>query len=535
MIQVHSHLLYSVAILVTLALIAMYPACVLAVAPTLPLPAPALNVLTYHNDNARTGLNRRETVLTPANVNVRQFGKLLTYPVDGEIYAQPLFLQNLDIPGRGPTDVVFVATEHDSVYAFDASGVVREPVWKVSFLGDGITTVPQEDVLSTISPEIGITSSPVIDVRTETLYVVAVTKENGNYVQRLHALDVVTGQEKFGGPIVITASIRGNGQGSVDGTLRFDPRIQLQRAALLLANGRIYIAWASHSDMGDYHGWVIAYDAASLRQVGLWNTTPDSFQGGIWMGGGGLAADAAGSIYGIAGNGRFDVPASGASYSDTFFKLSPDLSRIQDWFTPFNQQALAAIDADLGSAAAVLLPDQPGPHRHLVISAGKEGRIYLLDRDHLGHFRPEADSQIVQSLVGALGTGPGSPSYSSPAYWNGWVYFAAADDLLKAFRLQNGRLGTPPLQSGNVYAYPGATPAVSSNGDADGIVWSIALGDNALHAHDAANVSRELYNSNQNAARDALGPAVKFTVPTVVNGRVYVGTSRALVAYGLLD
>ena len=520
--------LYGLAILLGLAAAALYSAHA-------PSRSPGLSVATWHNDNARTGWNPRESILTPANVNAAQFGKRFSYPVDGVVFAQPLYLQNVDLPGRGALNVVFVATEHDTVYAFDADGKVREPLWKISFLNAGATPVPQADVGSTIFPEIGITSTPVLDPLAGTLYVVAVTKEGGDYVQRLHALDIATGQERGGSPVVIRASVPGTGMGSAHGTLRFDPKIQLQRAALLLANHRIYIAWASHGDNGDYHGWIMAFDAASLRPAGVWNTTPNSFQGGIWMSGGGLSADASGFIYGIAGNGRFDLPAGGTSYSDTFFKPVPDLTEVQDWFAPFNQQALAAVDTDLGSAAALLLPDQPGPHPHLMTSAGKEGRIYLLDRDHLGHFHAGGDTQIVQSLPQALGAAPAYFSYSSPAYWNGWVYFAGADDALKAFRLTQGRLATPPLQSANTYPFPGATPAVSSTGEGSAIVWTIAVGTDALYAHDAANVAKELYDSNQNAARDALGHAVSFSVPTVANGRVYVGTTKALVVYGVME
>ncbi len=531
-------LTYSLAVLVTLAVVATYAGSADTMAsPDTESHSAAHAVATYHNDNGRTGLNPNETLLTPANVNVAQFGKLFSFPVDGLVYAQPLYCPEVNVPGRGIMDLVFVTTEHDSVYAFDANGQFAEPVWRVSFLVNGATTVPAADVGSTIVPEIGITGTPVLDPATRTLYLIALTNEGGGYLQRLHALDIASGKEKLGAPVIIEACVPGSGAATVDGFIHFDAKLALQRAALLLANGRIYIAWASHGDTGPYHGWVMAYDAATLQRVGVWNTTPDGFQGGIWMSGAGLSADAAGSIYGVSGNGHFNVPGGGASYSDTFFKLSPDIATVQDWFTPYNQHALSRIDADLGSAGTVLLPDQPGAHPHLVISAGKEGRIYLLDRDNLGHFNSVADSQIVQSLPKALGTGTeylSFSSYSSPAYWNGWVYFAGVDDTLSAFRLTNGRLSTTPARSANTYAFPGATPAVSANGNTNGIVWTTECGENALHAHDAGNLSVELYNSNQNASRDALGRAVKFSVPTVVHGRVYVGTSNALVVYGLL-
>jgi hypothetical protein len=529
-------IIYSTAILLLVALIAILEGCggVGSAPPPPPPPPPAIAVTTYHNDIARTGANLNETVLTPANVNATQFGKLFWFNVDGMVFAQPLYLQNVSVPGRGTMNLVFAATEHDSVYAFDADGNDKDPVWKVSFLQNGATTVTQAEVDSTISPEIGITGTPVIDPARGTLYVVALTKESGNYVQRLHALNIATGDEQPGSPVVIAASVNGSGTGSNAGTLAFDPKLELQRAALLLANGNIYIAWASHGDNGNYHGWVIACNAQSLQQVGVWNDTPDAFQGGIWMGGGGLSADAAGNIYGISGNGQFDVASGGRDYGDTFFKLSPDLSAVTDWFTPFNEQAIASVDADLGSGDALLVPDQPGPRPHLIISAGKEGRIYVLDRDNMGHFHSGDDSQIVQSIPNALGIGTEDRSFSSPAYWNGTVYFVGANgDNLKAFPLTNGQLGAP-VRSATTYGFHGATPAISASGNTNGIVWTIETTSDSLHAHDAGNVAQELYNSNQDPGRDGLGTAVRFSVPTVANGKVYVGTTSAVVVYGLL-
>ncbi len=504
--------------------------------PQSPAPA-ALAVVTYHNDNARTGLNPRETILTPANVNAGQFGKLFSFPVDGEALAQPLYLQSVTVPGHSALNLVFVATEHDSVYAFDADGDLKDPVWKVSFIDPqhGVTTVSQAEVSSTIFPEIGITSTPVIDPATQTIYLEALTKENGAFVQRLHALDLTTGQERPGSPVAISAAVSGKGEGGDGSTLPFDPKLQLQRAALLLASGKIYLAFASHGDTGNYHGWVLAYDAATLRQVGVWNDTPDGYLGGIWMSGGGLSADSSGAIYGVSGNGAFTADTGGRDYSQTFFKLLPDLSQVEDYFTPFNQLALSAVDADLGSGDALLLPDQPGPHPHLLTSAGKEGRIYLIDRDHMGHFQPGDDSQIVQSIPHALGIGSSDLAFSCPAVWNNIVYYVGADgDNLKAFQLTNGQLSTTPVRSSTTYGFHGASPAVSANGTSNGIVWTIETTSSSLHAHNAANVAQELYNSNQNPARDGLGPAATFSVPTVANGKVYVGTSSALVVYGLL-
>ncbi len=499
-----------------------------------PVVQPVTGMLTYHNDNSRTGLNANETTLTPANVNAATFGKLFWYGVDGQVYAQPLYAANVSMP-QGTMNVVYVATEHDSVYAFDASGKTKGALWKVSFLRPGVTTVPQADVNSTIFPEIGITSTPVIDPASGTLYVEAMSKENGAYFQKLHALDMKTGQEKPGSPVIISGSVKGNGAASVNGTVSFDPKLALQRTGLLLANGKVYLAFASHGDTGPYHGWVIAYDAATLQPSGSWCVTPDGFAGAIWMSGGGLSADSNGDIYGISGNGQFNAAFGGQSYSNSYFKISPDLSKVEDYFTPFNNVFLSTNDIDLGSGAALLVPDQPGPHPHLVISAGKEGRIYVVDRDNMGHYHSGDDSQIVQSIPNALGVGTEDMSFSSPAYWNGFVYFAGANgDNLKAYQLTNGQLSTTPVRSATTYGFHGATPAVSANGTTNGIVWTIETTASALHAHDAGNVAHELYNSNQNSGRDGLGSAVRFSVPTVMNGKVYVGTNSALVVYGLV-
>ena len=494
---------------------------------TPPPPAAAVGVFTYHGDNSRTGLNSQETALTKANVNVSTFGKVFSYSVDGVVLAQPLYLANVNVPGKGTFDVVYVVTAHDSVYAFDGKGAQSDPLWKVSFINptNGVTTVPQADVGSTIYPEIGITSTPVIDPATNTIYVEAVTKENGNYVQRLHALDVTNGQEKSGGPVVISGSASG---------VTFVPKIELQRPGLLLANGKIYLGFGSHGDNGPYHGWVFAYDAATLQQAAVWCVTPDGSQGAIWLGGGGLAADASGAVYAISANGTFNVASGGHSYGDSFLKLAPDLSSVTDYFTPFDFQTLSNTDADLGSGGALLLPDQAGAHPHLVVGSGKAGTIYLVDRDSMGHLNKADNSQIPQSLVGALGTGTEDRNFSSPAYWSGNVYFAGALDSLKAFQLANSQL-TLAAQNTVTYDTRGATPAVSSNGNNDAIVWTIQRDGTAatLHANDASNVAVELYNSDQNASRDALGNTEQFSVPTVFNGRVYIGTKTKLVVYGL--
>lgn len=490
-------------------------------------------VFTYHNDNLRTGQNLNESLLTPANVNTTTFGFLFSLPVDGQIYAQPLY-----VAGQ-LHNTVFVATEHDSVYAFDADHPTSLPLWHTSFINPaaGITTVPSADVSCTdLIPEIGITSTPVIDPHSGTLYVVAKTKENGTYVHRIHALDVSTGIDK--NSAVIQGGVPGNGIGNVNGIISFDSQIQLQRAALLLSHDMLYIAFASHCDQGLYHGWVFAYDAQTLSQRAIFNSTPNGSWGGIWHGGGGPSTDASGNVFVVTGNGTFDGPSPAGSndFGDTFLRLTPGTLALSDFFTPFNQAQLEQDDTDLGSGTPLLLPDQNSGPPHLLVSAGKEGTIYLLNRDNMGKFQTGSDNQIVQSVPNALG-----PLFGTPAYFQHTVYFFAATDSLKAFSLSNGQLGTSPTsQSVTHSGFPGATPVISANGAANAIVWALQTdqfgtsGPAVLHAYLASDVSTELYNSNQNPGRDNPGPAVKFTVPTVMNGKVYVGTQTQLSVFGLL-
>jgi hypothetical protein len=492
-------------------------------------------VFTYKFDNARTGQNLNESVLTPAKVNSNEFGKAFTFDVDGYVYGQPLYVPSVGISGQGTHNVVYVVTEHDSVYAFDADGKTKSPLWQVSFINPtaGITTIPTADVGSTIFPEIGITSTPVIDPGTGTLYVDASTKENGSYFHRLHALDLTSGAEKFGGPVTISGSVPGKGDGNDgNGHVAFQAKIELQRAGLLLLNNTIYIAFASHGDNGPYHGWVFAYDATSLKQVGIWNATPNGNAGGIWQAGGGLAADSDGSIYGISGNG---LAEGGPDYGDTFFRLtlgSGGLS-LEDFFTPFDQQNLAAHDIDLGSGGPLLLPDQPGSHPHLLTSAGKAGTIYLIDRDGMGGYNTSSD-EVVQKLSNAVGNnGTSDNNFCTPTYWQGRVYYVGAVDVAKAFTLDNGILSTTPQsKSSHAFSSQGATPAISASGNTNGILWVIDRAG-VLYAYDATNLATELYNSSQAGTRDTLGTAVRFTVPTIANGRVYIGTKSQLVVYGL--
>jgi hypothetical protein len=378
----------------------------------------------------------------------------------------------------------------------------------------------------------------VIDGKTGTLYVVAETKENGTFVHKLHALDIRNGRERSNSPVAIQASVPGTGAGSSGGQIAFQSLYELQRCALLLVNGTVYIAFASHHDQGPYHGWVLGYDASSLKQVSVWNDTPNGQEGGIWLSGASLSADSAGNIFVIVGNGTFDANNGGSDYGDSFVKLTRNggsLS-VSDYFTPFDQQTLANKDIDLGSSGFTLLPDQPGPVAHLGISAGKAGKIYLINRDDMGKFQSGSDSQIAQSIAGAIGSGGGANDYSTATYWHGNVYFIGNGDVVMQFQLTNGQLSTTPIAQGNQqYVYPGGNMSVSSNGANGGILWAIEAGTaNILHAYDAMNVSNELYNSNQAGGRDNFGAAAKFTVPTVINGKVYVAGKTELAVFGLL-
>jgi hypothetical protein len=497
---------------------------------------------TSQYDNMRTGAYLNETALTPQNVNPQQFGKIFTMKVDGDVYAQPLFLSGVEIPGKGRHDVLFIATEHDSVYAFDAYGNPSTPLWQVSFLKNGASTVAAWAVQCPfIVPEVGITSTPVMDAKSGTLYVLARTAVTHTiaapeYHQQLHALAVTTGVEKFGGPVEIRATVHGRGAGSVSGNLVFDPLHENPRAALLLANGTVYLTWASSCDVGPYHGWVMAYDAQSLKQKAVFNTSPDDDDSGIWASDTGPAADKEGNVFVATGNGAFDVAKGGRDYGDALLKLNLDgqILRPADYFAPFNVDELDANDGDLGSGGPMLLPDQPGPHPRLAVVGGKGPLLYVLDRDHLGHYRPGSNLHAVQTIATVGGI------YGSMAYWNRHVYVLSDGDALRDYEVVNGRL-TPNAASGFKFADNSATPTVSANGDKDGIVWVMSSkGWNSadrtavLHACDAANIAHELYNSNQNAARDQAGKALRFNIPTVVNGHVYVGAKKEVDVYGLL-
>jgi len=505
-----------------------------------------VSVTTNRNDNARDGQNLNETILTPANVNVTQFGKLFSQTVDGYVYAQPLYVPNVSIPGLGTHNVVYVATEHDDVYAFDAdsnTGINAAPLWYTSFINPakGITTVSSNDVNCTdLVPEIGITSTPVIDPATQTIFVVAKTKENGQFFQRLHALNITTGKEQPNSPRVIQASVKGTGDGSVNGIVSFNPLTEGQRPGLLLINGNVVIAWASHCDNGPYHGWVIEYNETTLKRTAVWNTTPNGGLGGIWASGNGIATD--GSYMFVAtGNGTYDGPKGGRDFGDSVIKLptSTNESHPFDYFTPYDQGTLSTDDTDVGSGGVLLLPDQGSgaPHEHLLVQVGKSGSIYLINRDHMGGYNPNNNNQIVQDMENAIGG-----MWSSPAWWNNNVYLSGQYDNLRqyTFNPNTGLLSTGAVYVTSTYFnFPGSTPSISASGNNDAILWALqddnyGNGPAILHAYDATNVGTEFYNTTQDPSRDTPGIAVKFTVPTVVNGKVYVPAQYELDVYGLL-
>jgi hypothetical protein len=511
-----------------------------------PATKPALPVIaTAQYDNARTGANLLETILTPQNVNTAQFGRITFFPVDGDVYAQPLYIPQLAIPGKGTHNVLFVATERDSVYAFDADATSTEPLWQVSFTDakKNISPVSARDVQCPfIQPDVGITSTPVIDLPGKTIYLLGRTREaeNGSWVfrQKLHALDLSTGAEKLGGPVSIRATFKGEKSLLSKGITEFDPLRENQRAALLLANGNVFITWASSCDVGPYYGWVMSYHAHTLQQTGVLNVAPGAKESGIWQADAGPAADPNGNIYLITGNGRFTAASGGHDYGDSVLKIALTSSglAVRDYFTPADQEHLNDTDGDFGSGSPVLLPDQPAPHSHLLLAAGKSSKLYELDRDNLGHFHQGDDSNAVQVVPA------GAQSFGAPAYWSGHVFYFLMNDYLRDYALQNGRLSAQPVAKSNTNINDPGTPAISANGARNGIVWILSTkvwnGSDQpaiLFAYDAANVSHELYNSAQNPDRDRAGNALRFTIPTIANGRVYVPTKRRIDVYGLLS
>jgi len=512
-------------------------------------------VLTWRNDNTRAGANQKEYALTPALVSTATFGKLFSCPVDGAVYAAPLWAANLAI-GGGTHNVIFIATVHDTVYAFDADNTACQMYWQKSLLGTNEIFVSWTDVgTDDIKPDIGIVGTPVIDAAKTTLYVVSKSKTNGTTCtpaaschQRLHAMNLADGSEKFNGPVDISASVTGIGDGSSNGMVAFDALKENQRPALTLLNGVVYVAWASHGDNGPYHGWIIGYSATNLTlQVAKYNSTPDGGLGGIWQSGGGLAADASGNLYCVTGNGAFDgtfPPISGSDdFGDSVLRLSTASGvALADFFTPHDQSTLNVNDTDLGSGGVVVLPDQSGGGPvHLLFISSKSGKIYLIDLDNMGKFNMTTD-QVVQEF------GAGGGFWSTPAFWQNTMYAGGSGNTIDAWPFSHNTQGqfdaSTSSSSPSGYGFPGASPEVSASGASNGVVWAIDSsqygppaqtnpGAAILHAYDATNLANELWNSTQGTGNGA-GNAVKFTVPTVANGKVYIGTRTELDVYGLL-
>ena len=536
----------------------------------LPLPNAGINVLTYHYNNTRQGQNTNEFLLTTANVTSANFGKLFSQPVDGYVYAQPLIMNGVNIPGKGIHNVVFVLTMHDSIYAFDADsngGANGGLLWKTNVgvsspsptVEFGARYHPGVGNLDVV-PEEGITGTPVIDPASGTLYLDAFTREvvagvSTNYFHRIHALNITNGTEQPYSPVTVVASVPGKGVGGNGSVVTFSAIQHCQRPGMTLAGGILYVAYGSHDDTDPYHGWVLGYNATNLTLSTnyIYNTTPNATtsafganagEGAIWMGGNGLSVDANTNLYFETGNGSFSQNTNGGDYSDSFVKLSTSNKlAVVDYFTPYNQLDLQNKDNDLGSGGPLLLPDAAGSsaHPHLIVGAGKEGRIYLVDRDNMGHYNGTdgingTDSQIVHSTpkntIGGV--------WSSPAYFNNRIYYQGNGDVMKAFLITNAVMSdTPESQSATSYGFPGATPTISANGANNGIAWSIqadaylSSGPAILHAYNATNLALELYNSSQKLVRDNPGGAVKMVPPVIANGKVYVGAQYAVSVYGL--
>jgi hypothetical protein len=504
-------------------------------------------VFSWRNDLGLTGQNNQELALSPANLAAGSFGKLSSCAVDGAVRAQPLYVANLS-NGSRVRNVLFVTTEHDSVYAFDADAVPCELIWKQSFVNPeaGITPVPASELPggSDVSPEIGISGTPVIDPAGGTLYVVAKTREPGPsgpaYFQRVHALDLVTGREKFGGPVAIAASVAGTGDGSNGGQLQFDALLNHQSGALQLGGGTVLVPFGGHSESGTFHGWLLAYDAATLALRGAFSSTPNGWHGAIGPNGAGPSVDSTGNVFVATGRGAFDFnrPApSRTNYGQTLLKLQFGLvPTIADSFTPYDAAELTGRSEHAASTGVLLLPEQAGAaNPRLAVIGGTHGVLYLLDRDRLGGFTPSGPDGVIKSLSLARGI------YGTPAYWQSTLYVAAAGDTLKAFPVAAGTLATTPSsQTGSLAGGLGASPVVSSNGAEGGVVWvldsggadAFPAGPAVLRAYDAADLSGELFSSAMRP-EDAAGPAVKLVVPTVANGKVYVGTQDEVTVYGL--
>jgi len=509
----------------------------------LPLAAQT-NVLTFHNDVARTGQNLSETILNRNNVNSSTFGKLFQITLDGVVDAQPLYASGISVPGQGTHNLLIVATENDSLYALDADTGVQ--IWKTSLLASGEKPSDTRGC-SQVTPQIGITSTPVIALQTGgsagVIFAVAMSKDaSGKYHQRLHGVGLASGKG-LGAGVEVTGKYPGTGEDSRGGYAYFDAKQYKERSGLLLLNGVVYLAWASHCDHQPYTGWIMGYSASTLKQVSVINVTPNGSEGAIWGSGAGLAADPSGNIYFLDANGTFDTtldangfPVDG-DFGNAFVRLSAGGGRlaVADYFTMSNTAAESDADQDLGSGGALVLPvmvDSTGTQRDLAIGAGKDGNIYLVDRNNMGKFNPDNDSAIYQELDGSLPNG----IWSMPAYYQGQVYFGAVNGPIRAFQFTQARISTLASMTGTQFPYPGATPSISANGTSNGILWAVQNNSTAvLHAYSAANLAEEFYNTNQApGGRDHFGAGNKFMVPTIANGRVYVGTPNGVAAFGLL-
>jgi hypothetical protein len=504
------------------------------------------NVLTYHNDILRTGQNLTETILTTANVNSSSFGKLFSVPVDGKVDAQPLYVSHLNMPGQGFRSVVYAATEHDSVYAFDSgNGTV---FWRTSLLDAGES--PSDDRgCGQVVPEIGITATPVIDLNAGphgTIYLLAMSRDMaGEYHHRLHALDITTGQEEFGAPIEIAATFPESSDNSSNGQVVFDAKQYKSRPGLLLLNGVLYTGWGSHCDIQPYTGWLMAYAQLTLQQVGVFNFAPNGSEAALWNSGGGIAADpATGRVFVSVSNGTFDTDLDGqgfpskGDFGNAFVKLNLLNGRFvpEDYWTMNNTVTESSQDEDLGSGGVLLLPDLTNTSGQVVqlgTGAGKDGKLYVFNRGNMGKFDAEGNSTLYQELPGALG----GSVFASPAWFNGTVYYGAVSDHIRAFKVNAALLQDQPASAtANFFAYPGVTPAISANGANDAILWAVENANSAvLHAYDATNLGNELYNSLQaSSGRDDFGPGNKYITPTIADGHIIVGGTATVTVFGLI-
>ncbi len=497
------------------------------------------NVLTFHNDNARTGQNLGEGILSPKNVAASSFGKLFTVAMDGKVDAQPLYVSGIMIVGHRH-NVGIAATEHDSVYAFDAD--TGKVYWHVSMLGAGETTSDDRNC-DQVTPEIGVTATPVIDRAAGahgTVYVVAMSKNSGgSYFQRLHALDLTTGAEQFGGPTTVAASVSGTGNSTT-----FDAKQYKDRPGLLLLNGTVYTSWGSHCDIEPYAGWAMGYNEQTLHQTSVFNFVPNGSEAAPWNSGGAPGADAQGNIYYSLGNGTFETTLnaqgfpSKSDFGNALIKLGTANGSLaaKDYWTMYNTVSESGSDVDLGSGGLVLLPDvtdSTGKTRHLIVAAGKDSNLYVADRDNMGKFDASSNATIYQELPGALPNGV----WSNPAYFNGTVYFGSQNSSIRAFPVTSARLATQPSSTtSDSYTYPGANPSISAFGTANAIVWAVSNhSSEGLYAYSAGNLSVKYYDSTQAAnGRDQFGPGNKFIVPTIANGKVFAGTTNSVGVFGLL-